>query len=275
MVKMIDEPFLLIGNDCSSVLSKTFANASVCIYTCKQPDKTSGNEDSAAIIPSGNDAGVLVVADGLGGLAGGDKASATVVNMINDAVKKQLDSTSLRGSILDGIEQANKTILAMGTGSATTIIAVEVNDKTVRSFHAGDSMALIVGQRGKVKYQTISHSPIGYAMESGFMEEDEAMTHDERHLVSNVVGAADLRLELGPLLKLAKRDTLLLGSDGLFDNLTIDEIIEIIRCGPLRQCADELVKACNERMSGNLDNVLSKPDDMTFILYRPVTKESA
>lgn len=269
MVKIIDESFLLVGNDCSGVINDLFINANVCIYTCKQGEKTGCNEDSAAIIPCGDDAGILVIADGLGGVSGGDKASAIVIDVLNNIAINQSDPVSLRDSILDGIERANSKILSMGTGSATTIIAIEVNNNTVRSYHAGDSMALIVGQRGKLKYQTISHSPVGYAVESGLIEENEAMTHDERHLISNAVGSSDLRLELGPLLKLDKHDTLLLGSDGLYDNLTIDEIIDIIRCGPLERCADKLVNVCNERMSGSSENELCKPDDMTFILYRP------
>ena len=78
-----------------------------------------------------------------------------------------------------------------------------------------------------------------------------------------------MRIEIGPQIKLAKRDTLLIGSDGLFDNLTVDEITSIIRCGPLLEAAQLLVNLCNERMQGIQNNYLSKPDDMTFILYRP------
>ncbi len=57
------------------------------------------------------------------------------------------------------------------------------------------------------------------------------MHHEERHLVSNVVGTDDMRIELGPPLKLARYDTVLLASDGLLDNLYTDEIVELIRKG--------------------------------------------
>ena len=39
-------------------------------------------------------------------------------------------------------------------------------------------MTIIVGQRGVLKWKSTPHSPVGYAIESGMMDEDEAMTHD-------------------------------------------------------------------------------------------------
>jgi len=268
MVTNINKSLLLVGEDCSGVINASFAGAEICTYTCKEREKSGCNEDSAALIPCGNSAGVLVIADGLGGVAGGDKASATMIRELDVTISNQPDPALLRDSILNSIESANRKILDMGTGSATTILVVEVNNGGVRSYHAGDSMVLVTGQRGKLKYQTISHSPIGYALESGFMESNEAMTHDERHLISNVAGSADMRLELGSLVSLARHDTVLLGSDGLYDNLTIEEIVDIIRCGLLEHCAHELVRLCTERMSAKTDSELCKPDDMTFILYR-------
>ena len=262
-------PILYLGGTACKLTSHTFAGGTAFIYSCKAPDKTTSNEDSAGFIPCGLQAGVMAIADGLGGVAGGDKASqAAIIELTNTVTTQCTPHTSLRDGILDGIEKANQVILEMGTGAATTIIAIEVNEGVIRSVHVGDSMALVTGQKGKIKYQTISHSPVGYALESGFIHEDEAMAHDERHIISNVVGSAEMRLEIGPQLKLARRDTLILASDGLFDNLTIEEIIEIIRCGPLTDAAKTLISVCQERMTHFQEGMPYKPDDMTFILYR-------
>ena len=80
-------------------------------------------------------------------------------------------------------------------------------------------MILAIGQKGKIKLQTISHSPVGLAVESGHLDESEAMHHEQRHVVSNVVGDQTMRIEVGAKLMLAPRDTVLLSTDGLFDNL--------------------------------------------------------
>ncbi|MGI9590762.1 MAG: PP2C family protein-serine/threonine phosphatase, partial [Myxococcota bacterium] len=78
---------------------------------------------------------------------------------------------------------------------------------------------LLIGQRGRVKLQTVDHSPVGFAVEAGLLDADAALHHEDRHIISNFVGGADLRIEMGSGLHLAERDTLCLASDGLADNL--------------------------------------------------------
>jgi serine/threonine protein phosphatase PrpC len=83
-----------------------------------------------------------------------------------------------------------------------------------------------------------------------------------------------MRVEIGPALDLALRDTVLLASDGLFDNLFIDEIVDIIRTGPLPAAADRLVEAARKRMEGDgSDGHPCKPDDLTVVLFRPRVKK--
>jgi serine/threonine protein phosphatase PrpC len=129
-------------------------------------------------------------------------------------------------------------------------------------------LILLVGNHGKIKLQTKSHSPVGYAVAAGVLDETEAIHHDERHVVLNVVGSADTHIEVGPHRRLAQRDTLLIASDGLADNLHIDEIVNIIRKGPLRQAAQALVATAIKRMDQTFDETPSKPDDLTFIAFR-------
>ena len=100
------------------------------------------------------------------------------------------------------------------------------------------------------------------------LDETEAMFHDQRHLVSNVIGTGEMHVELGPQLKLAARDTVILGSDGLFDNLFVDEVIQLVRSGPLQQAGARLLDACRQRMQGGAGSGPHKPDDLTYILYR-------
>ena len=74
--------------------------------------------------------------------------------------------------------------------------------------------------------------------------------------------------KLGPALKVAPRDTLLLGTDGLFDNLRIEEIVDIVRAGPLARVVSRLASECRARMCAADDGQASKPDDLTFVLAR-------
>jgi serine/threonine protein phosphatase PrpC len=129
-------------------------------------------------------------------------------------------------------------------------------------------MILVMGQRGKIKLQTVSHSPVGFAVEAGVIDEAEAMHHEDRHLVSNVLGASDMRIEVGSTLTLSPRDTLLLSSDGLFDNLHRDEIVERMRRGPLLEGARRLSQDAVRRMTRPVGGNPSKPDDLTFVAFR-------
>jgi PPM family protein phosphatase len=127
----------------------------------------------------------------------------------------------------------------------------------------------MTGQRGKVKLQTIPHSPIGYAVEAGLMDEKDAIHHEERHVISNVIGSDQMRIEIGPPTEMAPRDTLLLASDGLFDNLLPNEIVDAIRSGPLDRAIGSLVEVAQKRMANQNGTAPSKPDDLTVIAYRP------
>jgi serine/threonine protein phosphatase PrpC len=188
----------------------------------------------------------------------------------NDASGENAESGLLREGILNGFELANRAVSALPGGAATTLAVAEIEGRQVRSYHVGDSMILVVGQRGKTKLQTVSHSPVGYAVEAGVLGQDEAMHHEERHLVSNMVGTAEMRIEIGPILELRPRDTLLLASDGLFDNLRMDEIVGLIRKGPLDRVARALIDQCRRRMLEPASGLPSKPDDLTFVAFRPV-----
>lgn len=244
-------------------------NGEVAIYSHRSPLKEAPNEDSAAVFCIDDQTGVFVVADGMGGVPSGREASAIAVHSIQASLKRATTKNSgLRGHILDGIEKGNREILSLGVGAGSTMAVVELNNSVLRTYHAGDSMILVIGQKGKIKLQTTPHSPVGYAVQAGIMDEIEAINHEDRHLVSNILGSSDMHIEIGSEIKLGRHDTVLLASDGLYDNLLISEISERIRKGPLQTAAASLIEECSNRMQNPQSGQPSKADDMTFILYR-------
>ena len=255
--------------DLSQVEQYSFVNGKVVVFTARSPIKETVNEDVLALIPVSAHAGVFVIADGLGGLPAGEAASRVAVESLRKSLNRITeDDVSLREAILNGIEQANSNILAMGNGCATTLAVVELQAGTMRSYHVGDSLIMLVGQRGRLKFQSVAHSPVGYAVEAGMLNETEAVHHEHRNVVSNVIGAPDMRIDIGPAIKLAPKDTLLLASDGLPDNLYVDEIISRIKAGPVKEAGENLVHDCRGRMQSSSQGFPSHPDDLSLILYR-------
>lgn len=264
-------PLIYSETDLGRVEHHSFASGQAAVFTARSPFKETVNEDAVALIPVGERAGVLVIADGLGGLPAGEVAGRLALTTLEEALSGVTeDGISLREAILDGIERANANILALGTGCATTLAVVELQERMMRSYHVGDSLIMLVGQRGKLKFQSVSHSPVGYAVEAGLLDEAEAVHHEERNVVSNVIGTPEMRIDVGPAIELAARDTLLVASDGLPDNLYVDEIAARVKAGPLQAVAETLVHDCRERMERPLQDRPSHPDDLSVILYRPI-----
>jgi serine/threonine protein phosphatase PrpC len=239
------------------------------VLSIRKPGRDGPNQDAAALISVGDTATVAVLSDGAGGHPGGAKAAALAVQAVCDSVAELgADPTNLRAAIINGFEAANGAIAALGTGAAATLAAVEVHGATMRAYHAGDSMVLVTGQRGKIKWLNIPHSPVGYAVEAGLLDRGDALHHEDLHLVSNLLGGQDMRIELGATISLAPRDTIVVASDGLSDNLHLDEIVGLVRKGPLGNAVDALAALGRQRMETPEEGAPSKPDDLTLVAVR-------
>lgn len=263
------KPRLFINNLTDSVIASGNDDFEVEVLCCPSPDHPDRNEDAVGtwLFPDGSL--VLAVADGMGGTPAGQLASRLAIEQLDKAFRATDRSLSLRSPILDAFEAANQEVLSRTAGSGTTLLAVEVVGSSVRTYNVGDSGALLVGQRGRLKIETTDHSPVGYGVAAGLIDSELAMTHDDRHYLSNCVGSKEMHIELGIPRHADPLDTLLLASDGLFDNLARAEIVETIRCGRLRDCASTLGRDVLEKMrAAQSGEDIGKPDDLTVVLAR-------
>ncbi len=240
-------------------------------FSARGPGKDR-NED-ALLVAHFEGGAVLAIADGMGGMNAGERASRvaleTLVECLQHAEVGELTKrAATRHTMFDAIETANRRVLDLNLGAGTTLAALILSNKSARPVHVGDSVAVHVGQRGRIKTWTVAHSPTGYAVEAGILDEAEALHHEYRHLLSNFVGSAEMRIEFGPAITVGKRDTLLVASDGLVDNLTPDEVVSSIRKGSLESAAAHIARLARRRMLEPQAFEPSKPDDLSFLLYR-------
>ncbi len=253
----------------TTVMHETLRSGSVVLCGAADPTQLNRPSEDRAAAWALSDTTVLTVADGLGGHATGGQAAALAIEEVGHSVVSDGGPDEVRHAVIDAFERANRRITELGTGAATTLAAAVIKDHKLRAFHVGDSAIMVVGGRGTIRLQTVAHSPVGYAIEAGLLSEGDALHHEERHVVSNVVGTSDMRVEMHAPIALRPRDTVVLATDGVLDNLDVHEVAELVRKGPLEEAAERLAAACRQRMLDPGEGQPSKPDDATFVLFRP------
>jgi PPM family protein phosphatase len=234
-------------------------------FSKKSPLNDSFNEDALAIFAL-NEGYVLAIADGAGGYPKGEEAAAKILtNLKNCFEDKDFAIDNLRAHIVDTIDQTNKELLAAGIGARTTLTLCEVVKNRARCYQVGDSAALICGQKGKLKYRSTAHSPVGYGIEAGLIDEKEALNHPDLHYISNLLGESEMKIEIGPEIELNPNDSIFLASDGIFDNFSQDQVIEFIRRGNMQEISARLLGEIDRHIYQKEE---SKKDDISFILFK-------
>ena len=219
------------------------------------------NEDQAlaAINARGNI--LLLVCDGMGGQNKGDYASNLATNIIKDAFRKKsrfLTRYSAYKWCMKTIKKANKKINDDATrnpsyeGMGTTLtLALIVKDYMVLC-QVGDSRCYTSYLR-KFKQISEDQTYVAYLYRTGQIKKEEMKTHPKRHVLMNALGyypSLELDLKFFPYHK----ETVLLCSDGLYNNVSDDDIANIIKGNDtVEQKVNELISLANA--NGGSDNI--------------------
>ncbi len=249
-----------------AIFSKDWLEAVISTTMC--PVNKLENEDSCFVIENG-EFSCVAVADGLGGHKGGGLASRLAISILNETLNiyeasPQSERLPIREVILDAIDRSHVEIQALGIGAGTTLTMAILTRKSVRFFNVGDSCSMLIGGMGTLKFKNIEQSPVGYGLEGGFLTEDQVVGHAASGIVLNALGLSPLRIEVSQEFELARRDSILLSSDGLTDNLAYSRIGEIVGRGTLSEKIRRLKQEATEQMG----NEKGKPDDLTMILLK-------
>jgi protein phosphatase len=216
------------------------------------------NQDAYYIDPDGR---FFIVADGMGGHAGGQEASRLAVQVIKDYLDKHWYSIEPSPDLLrDAFLAANQAIVQdqrchperadMGT-TAVALLFREENKPWCA--HVGDSR--LYRLRGaKLEQITEDHTLVARLLRAGEITADQARIHPLRHVLAQCLGREDLHeIETQPV-QVQPSDRLLLCSDGLTEELS-DQVIAS-RLKTIRACeraANALVNDAKDR--GGRDNI--------------------
>ena len=229
---------------------------------------------------------LAVVADGMGGHAGGDVASAaTVLDMIHldrgdyegDAATTLADEIQTANSLLSELVHINPKLAGMGT----TVTALLLAEGKLHFAHIGDSRAYRL-RDGKFEQVSVDHTFVQRLIDEGRLRPEEAETHPHKNVLMRVLGDVDASPELDlDTLEVKPGERWLLCSDGL--NYVAGHAVErtVRETKDLRECAETLVDLTLD--AGSPDNVTvvmleiveETPDDVSTAAVEVVPSPGA
>jgi PPM family protein phosphatase len=215
------------------------------------------NEDSCVANP---EAGLFLVADGMGGHAAGEIASQLAARTLEEWVSAHADDEPPADMLTAGASEANARVFEAQrrdrslAGMGSTLTALFFRDGKYYIAHVGDSRAYRL-RDDKLEQLTRDHSLVWHLYESKVLEKAELSRHPQKNLITRSIGShpqVEIDLEQGEGLP---GDMYLLCSDGLTDGVSEEEIAQALsanRKSP-QKAADLLVDQANK--AGGPDNI--------------------
>lgn len=172
----------------------------------------------------------FIVADGMGGHAGGQEASKIATEVIQNYLEEEWDNSEIPSNVLlkNAIEKANQGILEDQTlhperGDMGTTVVVTIFRDRPWCVHVGDSR-LYRWRNSELEQITEDHTWVSLAMKSGEISPEQAKVHPWRHVLSQCLGRKDLfKIDLQEL-EIESGDLYLMCSDGLTEEVSDEEI---------------------------------------------------
>ncbi len=216
----------------------------------------SANQDAYYIDPDGR---FFIVADGMGGHAGGEEASRIAIETAHTYISQYWESEpDTKNLLVNALVASNDAIIAdqeqniQRSDMGTTVVLILFREDLVWSAHVGDSR--LYRLRGdKLDAITEDDTWVARAMKLGQLNAEEAKTHPLRHVLSHCLGRRDLRQINIQTQDIAAGDRILLCSDGLTEEVPHDEIATHLQAETIEQAAQALVDAAKEH--GGSDNI--------------------
>ncbi len=215
----------------------------------------SANQDAYHIDPDGR---FFIVADGMGGHAGGEEASRIAIETTHTYLEQNWSEVDTKNLLAQALIAANDAIVAdqeknsQRADMGTTLVMIAFREDAVWSAHVGDSR--LYRLRGDQLTQiTEDDTWVARAMKLGQLNAEEAKVHPLRHVLSHCLGRRDLRqINIQPQ-DIQSSDRILLCSDGLTEEVPYAEISTLLQAKTNEIAAQSLVDSAKQH--GGSDNI--------------------
>lgn len=239
--------------------------------------RRTNNEDTILSNPR---AGLWLVADGMGGHAAGEVASAIVA----ETIEKEIN----RGSNLQvAVQRAHDAVIRAaeagigGVGMGSTVVALHSQGLYYDVAWVGDSRAYLWQpesqekgkaqlRRGELQQLTTDHSYVQMLFETGAISAAEMDNHPDRNIITQCLGSTDINTLKVDICrqKWQPGDVVLLCSDGLSDSVTSDQIGDILQ----RHSSNHVEAATRDLIKLALDNGGSDNISVSLVVC-PTTRQ--
>jgi len=215
------------------------------------------NEDAYAIFP---DLNLYIIADGLGGHAGGEVASRLAVDVIGAEMAGASANEEILETMQRAIKSANSLIQLQAEddsslhGMGTTVVVVAISEDKAVIAHVGDSRAYLI-RKDIIMQITKDHTVVEEYIRIGIMTHKDALYHPSRRVLSRAVGTEGVANADFESIRIEAGDVLLLCTDGLTNMLSDKQILQAV--SELRPDAESitnrLIELAND--NGGIDNI--------------------
>lgn len=202
---------------------------------------------------------LLVVADGMGGAAGGEKAATEAIAAYSDRSNRECITPDLLRNTLFIAHNAIAEYVMLHKdleGMGTTLTAALVRDGMIYWAHVGDSRLYVV-KNGKLKQLTTDHRFMDCLIKDGYITLKQTKKHPLKNVLDQCLGCPEINPEYGSV-RYSKDSLVLICTDGLSDEVSNDNIERILNMKVDVETKGELLMSA-ALISGGRDNV-------TFVL---------
>lgn len=223
--------------------------------------RRANNEDACFVMLPDK---VYVVADGVGGSNAGEIASRTAVNKIANYINEHpiaeaTNQYAIVNYLQNCVDEANREIFRLShtyeenSGMATTAVIVYAIDNKAYITNVGDSRAYLF-RHGMLVQLTEDHTYVNTLVKAGILSKEQAQLDERKNMITKALGAEKTVEPDFFQVEIMKDDIFLICTDGLYDEVEHEEMIEIL--GGNQSMSDicaELINRAN--INGGRDNI--------------------
>lgn len=229
--------------------------------------KRDHNEDSYLLVP---DVSLFIVADGMGGHAGGEMASGISVRTVEREVRKRtnlvdpnvthegaIERSPVAKLLSDALREACNAVFQKSQqvrelqGMGTTTTSILFHDRHAFVAHVGDSRAYLI-REGRILQLSEDHSLVNEQLKAGLITEAQARQSRFKNIITRSVGFdADVEVDM-IAVEVKAGDAYMMCSDGLCNLVTDPEMCDVISDNFLHRVPEILIDMANSR--GGDDN---------------------